>query len=92
MPEMLSTKEFFFFCEDSRTIIRKEKSRLKITTTRTVMILWKGILRCTGDKQATKANSAPAKPSDGSKSVSINAKLQPLAVPSFDGNKAHLEE
>ena len=67
---------------------------MKITTTLTVMSLWKGILHCTlsGDKQATNANSAPVKPLDGSKSVPINPKLQPLAVPSFDGNKAHLEE
>ena len=57
------------------------------------MSLWKGILHCTGDKQATNANSASVKPSvDGSESVPINHKLQPLAVPSFDGNKAHLEE
>ena len=61
---------------------------MKITTTLTVMSLWKGILHCTGDKQATNANSAPVKPSDGSKSVPINPKLQPLAVPTFDGNKA----
>ena len=65
---------------------------MKITTTLTVMRLWKGILHYTEDKQATNANSAPVKPSDGSKSVPINAKLQPLAVPSFDGKKAHLEE
>ena len=56
------------------------------------MRLWKGILHYTEDKQATNANSAPVKPSDGGKSVPINPKLQPLAVPSFDGNKAHLEE
>ena len=50
-----------------KEIRRKEKSRMKITTTLTVMSLWKGILPCTGDKQATNANSAPVKPSDGGK-------------------------
>ena len=45
-----------------------------------------------GDKQATNANSGPVKPSDGSKSVPMNAKLQPIAIPSLDGNKVHLEE
>ena len=56
---------------------------MTITATLTAMSLWKGILHCTGNKQATNANSEPVKPSEGLKNVPINPKLQPFAVPTI---------